>query len=258
MIDQPPGRHEPSRERDGSTALAIQQRIRDLESTDFRLRAESMTELEKLGEPAARAIVSNLLRNPSSHENLSSYSDALEEIGKPSVNVIVHALSDLREVRRPDQAHLIQNLVETLARIGGRRSSRTIVDQLGKLDRAIHRNHNVVLVDCCEAAKVRIHRLLADLGVSDGVDDLIAMLGDGRRRVRAGLVEALERLGDRRALVPLLRLYRREEDVSYSGALTIKGAIREIARRGRVAVEDLKGLTAEERATLEKILPRKH
>ena len=261
MADQPPGRRELLRERGGSPVIAIQKHLHDLESDDFLVRSESIAELEKLGQPAAEAIVDSLLKGPSRLDRLTSYSDALEEIGRPSVNVIIHALRDIDDVRRPEHAALIENLVETLARIGGRGVVRHVTDQLGKLDRAIRRNHNRILVDCCEAAKVRIHRQLGELGAKQALEDLLAMLGDGRRRVRSGIVEAVEQLGDRRALVPLLRLHRLEESVSFSGALTIKGAFREIARREKIGGPDhpvFKELTPEERATLEKLLPKKH
>jgi HEAT repeat protein len=245
------------RERNGSTAT-IQKCLKDLESADFRIRIESITELERLGQPAAEAIVESLMKDSSKFEVLSSYSDALEEIGRPSVAVIVDALTQIKDVRRPEHAHLIETFVESLARIGGRREARIIVDQLPKLEGAIKRNGNVVLVDACEKAKVEIHRLLAELNVKDAAEDLLRMLGDGRHRVRLGIVEAVEELCDRRALVPLLRLHRLEEDISFSGANQIDRAFVRIARREHVGPDHelFRSLAPEERATLEKLLPR--
>ena len=81
------------------------------------------------------------------------------------------------------------------------------------------------------------------------------MLGDGRRRLRDGIIESVTRIGDRRCLVPLVRLYDIDEHVTYSGAQFIKEAIREIARRERVTPEDrlFKDLTPAERATLDRV-----
>jgi hypothetical protein len=83
------------------------------------------------------------------------------------------------------------------------------------------------------------------------------MLGDGRKRVRDGVVEAVTRIGDRRALVPLVRLYDIDEHVTFSGAQFIKEAIREIARREHVTPDDklFKELTAAERAALDRCVP---
>ena len=141
MADQPPGRHHAVRESRGNAAVAIRKHLDNLESDDFLVRSESITELEKLGQPAAEAIVGSLLKGPSRLDRLTSYSDALEEIGRPSVNVILQALAHLTEVRRPEHAALIENFVETLARIGGRSVIVPITEQLAKFDRAIRRNH---------------------------------------------------------------------------------------------------------------------
>jgi HEAT repeat protein len=84
------------------------------------------------------------------------------------------------------------------------------------------------------------------------------MLGDGRKRVRDGIIDAVTRIGDRRALVPLVRLFDIDEHVTFSGAQFIKEAIREIARRERVTSEDklFKDLSAPERAALDRVFPK--
>lgn len=252
----------PLRERNGTPALKqheqeIRKHIRDLCSDDFAVRAESISELEKYGQPAAEAIVHTLLKKAPQPDALVSYSEALEEIGKPSVNVILHALSHIPEVRRPEEVYVLESLVETLGRLGDRRAAEPLAQQLEKLNRAIKRNHSRLLVDVCESAKVRILSILAELGSKAGLSDLLEMLGDGRRRVRAGIVQAVGQVGDRRALLPLIRLYAVEDDVSFAGAETIKDAFREIARRERIATDDaiFRGLNGE-RAILEKLLPK--
>jgi HEAT repeat protein len=113
-------------------------------------------------------------------------------------------------------------------------------------------------VHCCELAKVKIHRALAETNEKGGLDDLLVLLGDGRKRVRDGVVEAVSRIGDKRALVPLVRLYDIDEHVTYSGAQFIKEAIREIARREHVTPEDkiFKDLTLAERAALDRVFPK--
>jgi hypothetical protein len=71
-------------------------------------------------------------------------------------------------------------------------------------------------------------------------------------------VAALERIGDRRALVPLIRLHAIEERVTFSGAQLVRTTFREIMRRERIAPNDrvFKDLNGEERILLEKLLPR--
>ena len=253
-----------TREKHGSAVLApaakeqIKKHVKELLSDDFTVRAASMISLEKYGAPAAEAIVDALVRKPAEPHALTSFSDALAEIGKPSINVILHALNHILEVKRAEDVYLIENFVEILALLHDRRAAAPLLDQLTKLNAAIKRNHHPQLVHCCEAAKIKIHRALVEFGEKGGLDDLMEMLGDGRKRVRDGIIEAVTRIGDRRALVPLVRLYDIDEHVTFSGAQFIKEAIREIARREHLTAEDrlFKDLTAPERAALDRVFPK--
>lgn len=256
----------PDRERNGTTATApehkqqeIRKHVNELLSDDYSVRAASASQLEKYGSDAAEAIVDTLIKKSDEPHKLANFSDALAEIGKPSLNVILHALNHISDIRREQDVYVLQSFVDLLDLLRDRRAVTPLLEQLGKLDAAIKRNHNKQLVHCAETAKVRIHRLLAGLGERGGLDDLLGMLGDGRRRVRDGVVDTLARVGDKRAVAPLVRLHIIEEPVSYSGANVIKEAIRDIARRENVSADDRglkKDLTAEEKAVLESLLSR--
>ncbi len=257
MAEPEPG----SRERHGSAVIApaakeeIKKHVKDLLSDDFTVRAASMTSLEKYGAVAAEAIVDALVKKPAEPHALTSFSDALAEIGKPSLHVILHALNHIVEVKRCEDVYLVENFVDILSLLHDRRAAAPLLEQLTKLNRAIKRNHNAQLVHCCELAKVKIHRALADFGEKGGLEDLLEMLGDGRKRVRDGVAQALGRIGDRRALLPLVRLYEIDEHLAFPDAQTIKEAILEIARREGVTAEArlFRDLTAAERATLDRV-----
>lgn|SRR5258708_18341333 len=251
------------REKQSSEVLApaakeeIRKHVKDLLSDDFNVRAASMTSLEKYGSAAAEAIVDALVKKPES-QALTNFSGALAELGKPSLHVILHALNHIVEVKRPADAYLIENFVDILSSLRDRKVAATLLEQLAKLNAAIKRNHNAQLVHCCELAKVKIHRALVEFGEKGGLEDLIEMLGDGRKRVRDGVVEAVTKIGDRRTLVPLVRLYDIDEHVTFSGAQFIKEAIREIARREHVTPEDklFRDLNPAERAALDRVFPK--
>lgn len=257
------GEHpEPSRERDGSIAVAkhkeIQKHVQDLYSEDFAVRAESITELEKFGKAAAQAIVGALVKKSPPLNALLPFTEALAEIGKPAVPVLVHALETIGDVRTPEEVFVLESFVETLGRIADRRSADVLAKQVETLNRAIARNHNKPLVEACTAAKRRIQVILCELGSRAGLGELLEMLGDGRRRVRDGVVESLGRVGDARALVPLIRLYAIEDDVSLALAEDVRDALREIMKRERIAPDHaaFSALTPEERTTFEKLQPK--
>ena len=258
---------QPDSDKPGSTKSAavlapakkeIERHLKDLLSDDYNVRAASVSELGKYGEEAALAIVDSLLKKADHPHALANFSDALAEIGKPSLNVLLHALTHILEVKRSQDVYLLESFVELLGLLRDRRATGPLLGQFSTLNRVIKRNHDKQLVHCCEAAKVKIHRILIDLGSKAGLGDLLDMLGDGRKRVRDGVVDTITRIGDKRALVSLVRLYDIEEHVSYSGAQFIKEAIREIARRERVSPEDrlFKDLTAAERAALDRVFPK--
>lgn len=236
----------------------IEKHLKDLLSDDYKVRAASVSELGKYGEDAAQAIVESLIRKADHPHALTNFADALAEIGKPSLNVLLHALTHIVEAKRAQDVYLLESFVELLGLLRDRRAIGPLLEQLSKLDRAIKRNHDRQLVHCCEAAKVKIHRILIGFGEKGGLSDLLDMLGDGRKRVRDGVVDGVTRIGDRRALVSLVRLYDIEEHVSFSGAQFIKEAIREIARREKVTADDrlFRDLTAAERAALERVFPK--
>jgi len=236
----------------------IRKHVKELLSDDYSVRAASMTSLEKYGADAAEAIVDALVKKPAEAHALTSFSGALAEIGKPSLHVILHALNHIAEVKRVEDVNLIENFVDVLGSLRDRRASAPLFSQLAKLNAAIKRNLSGQLVHCCELAKLKIHRALVEIGEKGGLEDLLEMLGDGRKRVRDGVVEVMTRIGDRRALLPLVRLFDIDEHVTFSGAQFIKEAIREIARRERVTPEDklFRDLSAPERSALERVFPK--
>lgn len=252
------GDHREKAEPPGSrsaAAIEIDRHIRSLTSEDLSVRDQSVTELEKFGKPAAEKLVDRLLTKPVSHEYLRAFEEALEEIGRPSVSVLVHGLDSIPEIRRSEDIYLMQLFVETLGRLGDRRAAVPVAAQLEKLNRRIKANHHRLLTDQCVATKVRIHTALAALENRLGLDDLLSMLADGRRRVPDGVVQALLEIGDARALLPLTRLHAIEEAVTFAGAQLVKDAIRQILRREKLGPKDkaFKDYAPEERAALERL-----
>jgi len=258
MADADSQKAEPPGSRLSHITLAIRRHIRDLTSESFEVRSESVSGLEKFGEQGAQALVETLLKKPLRHDFLRGFEEAFEEIGKPCARVLLGGLSRIREIRRAEDVYLVELFVEALGNLGERRAAPAVAAQLGKLNRRIRSNHHRLLTDVCVAAKVRVHAVLAMLDSRAGLDDLLTMLGDGRHRVPDGIVAALERIADRRALVPLVRLHAIEERVTYSGAQLVRATFREIMRRERVTPADriFRDLNPEERVLLEKLLPR--
>lgn len=263
MSDSQQGRAESSGDKeppDSKTAVKeeIERSINDLLSDNSTSRADTISKLEKYGEDAVSLLVNTLLKKSDISDTREPVTTALEEIGKPSVNILIHALGKIGEVKNARDVYLIEAITETLWHIQDRRAATALAEQVGKLNKAVKERPDESLKDLCVAAKARLHFMLSEMGVKDELEDLLAMLGDGRKRVREGVVEALEKIGDKRALVALIRLHEGERTISDWNARLIKNTVREIVKRGKVAIDDevFTGLEGQEKETLEKIYPR--
>lgn len=258
MSEPHPGRSQTGKS--GETAVGvveeIKKHIRDLLTEDGLTKEDSLSYLGKHGKEAAPILVDLMVSKSSQPFVLDPIAHALQEIGKPSIGALIHALSHL-EIRREEDLYLLDSMVNTLWRLHDRRAAVSLLLQVNRLNKIIKRHPHKGFADLCEASKVRIHVVLSDLGISAGRDDLLDMLGDGRRRVRDGVVDALEKIGDRKALLPLLRLHELEVAVSDWSARNVRNIFREIARREKVTSEDrlFRNLAASERDTLERFLP---
>jgi hypothetical protein len=253
-------KQEPLREKNGSGNGSLQQEVRrhikDLLSDDFAARLESLEALVSYGENASTALVATLTNKTLPSQAVTVLSEALESIGKPSAAPIADAVQNFRELKTPDDVFLLESLIVTLGGIDDRTTTPAIREQLPRLRRATKENGSHLFSDACESARVCIHSILSERGDRSAVNDLLKLLGDGRSRVRDGIAQALARVGDRRALVPLARLYRIETGVSFAGAQIIREALRDIARREQATIDDpaFARLSQDERATVEQIL----
>jgi HEAT repeat protein len=232
--------------------------IHDLFSDRYEVRVSAVAALAKLGEKAAGPMIEVLLRRRAEPHALSNFSDALAEIGKPALPAIVAGLDRISELKRPVDVYLLETLADVLGMLEDRRALGSLGRQIERLHESSRTNPDPLVRECCEAARIRLRRVLFDLGDRGGADELLSILGDGRKRLPSDLVGLLAKIGNKHALVPLARLHIIEENVSFSGAQFIREAIREIAQRERLRPEDPILVNAEpaERALLERILPR--
>jgi HEAT repeat protein len=218
---------------------AIERGIKGIFSEDYELRSASVEILGKCGARAARALIDLILKRRGESHLLSLFADAIAEIGKSALPEIRVGIECLSQLKRPEDVYLLETFADLLGLLDDREAAEVLRRQVEKLRQAVLTTQDPLLRECCEAARIRLRHVLFDLGDRGGLEDLLTLLGDGRKRVSSGLFDLLAKIGDRRALVPLARLYAIEEPVSSSGAHLIREAIREIARRGHLSTSDV-------------------
>ena len=69
-----------------------------------------------------------------------------------------------------------------------------------------------------QSVRIKIHHLLGEMDSPDGLDDLLALLGDGNKRVQGEIIETLGKIGNKNTLIPLIRMHPIEESISELGA----------------------------------------
>lgn len=237
----------------------VRKQVRDLLSENPTVREQRLNSLGQHAAEAATAIV-ELIRKKAGHPQvLMPLADALVGLGKPSVDVIIEALKTPVRYERAEDLNVVNSLVDALNKLGEKRAAVVLKDVLKRLAVMEKQKGSDALPCDPELTRVRIHETLAEWTDTSGLKDLLKLLGDGRSRVRSGVVASLAKIADRSALVPLLRLYLVEGPVSSSGQQEIKGAFRDIVRRESLPKDDpiFSRLKEHERASLERIYPSK-
>lgn len=227
-------------------------------SDNLDARLQALDAIERTGEPAAVLLVETLLKSPPQSGRYPVLAEALERIGKPVVPLLLAGLGTLEMPRRADEVYLLEAVAEVLGHLADRRAVPALARMLSLLRAAARKPSDVFVASLSEAAKIRVHRALADLGSRDGADDLLEMVGDGRKRMREEVIELAARVGDRRFLPALLRAHEKSIPVSEWHARHTRWAFREIARRDHVERGDgvFAKLDAGEAALVEKLLPK--
>ncbi len=208
--------------------------IPKLFADDVVERQHALDAIEQNGEQAAVLLVETLLRTPPQSGRYPVLAEALERIGKPVVPLILAGLEAMDVPRRADEVYLLEAVAEVLGHLGDRRAVPALAKILAQFRSATRKPADPFVATLCRSAKIRVHRALADLGSRDGVDDLLEMLGDGKKRMQEEMIELAARMGDRRFLPALVRVYERALPVSEWVARHTRWAFREIARRERV------------------------
>lgn len=231
--------------------------VDDLLRDDLETRLSAMSEIARHGRKGAEVLSRRLARttDPYVQDTLLA---AIEEIRRPAFEPLLSIFARLGDPRSSQSFEMIEDTARSLVYLGDRKAIPAILEHLRRLKSLAERSHEARVVERCHTTRLRLLLLLAEVGVSDGLPELLSLLKDGTRRVPETVIDALARIGDRRALLPLLRLHALERRVSGWGARQIQNAFRAIARREHVGPNDplFSSLTAAERETLDKWLPR--
>jgi hypothetical protein len=231
----------------------LRQYLRNLLSSDYPDRLEAEGQLKQVGREAADAIIPMMIKAPDLSA-FPAFTHALEEIGKAAGEPACAALETL-EVRRERDVYLAECLIEVLRQIRDRRTAPVIARMIDKFNAVIERNGNSVLVSICQHARLKAHLVLGEFGDRSRVQDLMNQIERDRRLLHPSIIEVLAELGDKRALVPLLKIYASVDSLAIQE--DAGEAIRDIIKREHVAPGDpvFDRLKKTERILLNRVFP---
>ncbi|MFH1230436.1 MAG: hypothetical protein V1709_02950 [Planctomycetota bacterium] len=263
----------------------IQLIIQSLFSNDYETRQKSIAYLNINQHVITKPLVDLLIKNITHHTLIFQLTYALEVIGKNAVPVLLEALNQIHDIKTPIDEAAIENICETLIRINDKNAApvllRHLQDIKGKMEqinKTIEQNttpQNATAsqdgqhdkpqysessarkkLEFYQMVRMKLHCLLGEMDSTAGLDDLLALLGDGNKRVNGEIIETLGKIGNKNVLIPLIRLYPIEANVSELGSRYIKLTCREIIRREKISKSDriFGNLTDVEKDSLDKIL----
>jgi len=219
----------------------VERFLQQLRSTDVTLRSDAAHALGKLGDERAVPALAEALRDQDEYVRKSAVM-ALRRIGGPrameamraaladrSEQVCLQAVKGLGELR---DAGAVEALIKVLAR-----RERSLVSAATE---ALSRIGPDAVVPLMEAFKDRylrrrigtqVWRILAEMGPRT-VDSLIQVLGDENYYVRLTAMTILGRIGDRRAVGPILNTFLSDPRLQE----TVVGTIGRLEERGVLAL----------------------
>ncbi len=235
----------------------LEKQVRSLMSDDYFEQLQSTFIIERYGKEVAVLIIEMMLKNNSSPDKINDGTYMLQVIGKNAVGPILKAI-DSSKIEKNYDVYLLNGLLETLGKIEDKSAAATVAAQLDKLDKVINEGKNQFLVELCQDSKIKVLSVLGELQDRSRVDDLLSLLGDGTKNVGLEIIKTLGKIGDKRALRPLLRLYSKSDDASYFVAQCVKDTFREIVKRDKIEIDDalFSKLTLQEVETLNQIYPK--
>ena len=247
----------------------IQSILDSIFAEDFAVRQQNINKLTRLGPVLARHLVDTLVKHTTNNTLLFQITYALEVIGKPAVKSLMEAINNMGELKDALNVANLENIAETLIRINDKSAAPLLAQRIKAANEDINKiiqlangsvQTNPALqkkIGFCQSIRLKLHDLLGEMKATDALDDLLLLLGDGRKRVHEDVIETLSKIGDKRALAPLVRLYSVEMSVSELGARYIKLTCREIIRREKIQKSDIifKDLNPDERKIIDDIFP---
>lgn len=227
---------------------AIRGLLENLAAEDYAEWNDAVVGLSRCGSAIVEPIVAEMQQRANHPEYCARAGIALKALGRRRARTICAALEHVSE---PVPLRVI---IEVIGALGEKSSIYRLEELIARL-RRIRASAATNGFDSLEPVRARAHFELARVGSRLAIEDLRGALADPDHRLELEIVSAVEMIGKREEIAPLLAAHAREGATTRSG---IAAAVRAIMRRERIRRNDrrLQQLPAGQRRLLQSILPR--
>jgi hypothetical protein len=213
-------------------------------------------EISRSGDEAVMALLRFLSAEGENHIVRNHAFEALRTLGRQGMDPTLVYLREFDRFDDATQVYIAKGLVRLVGDIDADMAESELIGLIRRLIGVQEQGIAGRAWHFIQQIKMEIHAVLAANGCSTMLDDLLALLGSGEELVFPVVIQAIGLIGDRRALLPLLRLHALEGDETWL-ATEIRKSFRRIIRRegvDRAELGQMTGLTAADRTSLEQLL----
>jgi hypothetical protein len=213
-------------------------------------------EIGRSGDDAVVTLLRFLSAEGENHVVRNHAFDALKALGRGGLGPVLDHLKDFDDYENPTRVYIAKGLVRLVGEIDDERVRPALIGLMRKLIALQEKGATGRAWHFMQQIKMEIHAVLAGFGCRDMLDDLMVMLGAGEEMVFPVVIQSIGSIGDRRAILPLIRLHALEGEETWLST-EIRKAFRKVVRREKIdtaALSKTSGLTSKQQSSLQQLL----
>jgi HEAT repeat protein len=231
-----------------SDGRGIPELLQELGASDYPTWNEAVRRLGSCGATVVEPVIEEMCARAHDPEYCARAGMVLKSLGPRRGRPIADALD------RVDEPLPLQVIVEVIGALGEKSLIYRLQDLIERLEADSRQPMDGDRFDPVQRVRAKAHLELAKIGSRVAIGDLRGAIENPEHRLELEMLAAVELIGKREELGPLLRAYGREDTYVRE---RIGRVVRAIMRRERIRRNNrmFRALSASQRAALTKILP---
>ena len=211
-------------------------------------------ELVELGETTAHVLLEKMFQDPQNTQLVASSQMILGKLGRKLIIPLKKVFESINKFDDIYKCVLLEHVMFSLNHPKYAPLTQSMLSLLNKINTYINHSDSDDRKAGFDILKTDMHVALATYGCRDAVDDLKELFGDGTQRAFITIAEAIQKIGDKDFIIPLINQYIAYQDEKKAKS-AIKKAFVAIAKREGIKKNDsmFSNLTEGQRTILQKL-----